>query len=629
MDPSTLPRVLLVSMPFAALERPSLGLSLLKAELTGEGISCDVRYLAPALAEFTGLDEYLWIQGELPYTAFAGDWTFAASLYGADPRVDAGYVDRILRRAWQLDDAAVARILRIRAYCEAFLDHCERSLPWGRYDVVGFTSTFEQNIPSLALARRVKAAFPEVRIAFGGANWEGEMGQALHRGFDFVDVVCSGEADRSFPAVLRAMAAGRDPDDVAGVVFRRGGESVATGPPDMIRDLDELPMPDYDDYFRDHEASPAASATTPLVLLETSRGCWWGAKQHCTFCGLNGASMTFRSKSADRVVGEIRHLSERYHAQGMSVVDNILDMRYFQTLLPQMEREEVPANLFFEVKANLTHSQVRQLWASGIHHIQPGIESFSDHVLRLMRKGTTALQNVQLLKWCREFGIQPEWNLLYGFPGEDPEDYGRMRSLLENLVHLDPPTAYGPIRLDRFSPYHEDSAGFGMTNVRPLDPYPFLYPFASAQQLMEIAYYFEFDYADDRDPMTYVRPVLEMVQGWMNTGPRGGLWATPEEDRLRLVVERDGRQGAVTLEGWQARLYSTLDRLHTLPALIESDAGSEVAAEDVRTFLRWGVHNRLVLENGGRFLGLAVHRPARTALDGAASVPEPAVVRAS
>jgi ribosomal peptide maturation radical SAM protein 1 len=604
-------RVLLVSMPFAALERPSLGLSLLKPEVQRAGFECDVRYLAPVLAEFVGLEEYLWIHGQLPYTAFAGDWAFTSALYGPRPEVDAEYLDYVLRRTWQLDDQAVARVLRVRAYCEPFLDYCVQSIPWADYDVVGFTSTFEQNIASLALAKRVKAAFPNVLICFGGANWEDEMGRELHSQFAFVDYVCSGEADESFPALLSAIASGEPPGSVPGIVYRRDGRTVSTGPMPLKRDLDELPIADFDDYFVDHDNSPTASEITPVLLLETSRGCWWGAKNHCTFCGLNGLGMAFRSKSADRVLDEIHLLRDRYGAVGFSVVDNILDMRYFRTLLPRMEEEEMRASLFYEVKANLSHAQVRQLWASGIHHIQPGIESFSDHVLHLMNKGTTALQNIQLLKWCEEFGIVAEWNLLYGFPGEDPADYAHMLQILPSIAHLNPPTATGPIRLDRFSPYHDDPASYGMTNVRPLEPYPYLYPFAG-DSLMRAAYYFSFDYADKRDPMEYARPVIAYVEEWRQSGRRGAIWQVDRDEGMQLVVERQGHVSSVELSGWQAAIYSAADRVRSESALLGIAAGHDVAADATRRFLTWGVDSGLMLEDAGRYLSLAVHRPART-----------------
>jgi ribosomal peptide maturation radical SAM protein 1 len=598
-------------MPFASLERPALGLSLLQGQLRRRGLVCDVRYLGYAFAEFVGFQEYQWIHGELPYTAFAGDWSFTPSLYGRRPRTDVEYVTKVLGGTWQMDRATVERILGIRAYCEHFLVHCMASIPWSDYDVVGFTSTFEQNIPSLALARRVKEAFPDKIVMFGGANWEDEMGQTLHRRFPFVDFVCSGEADESFPALLECIRADGDPAVIPGVVFRRGGRTVATGPPALIQDMDSLPFPDYEDFIRDLQGCAAAADVTPMLLIETSRGCWWGAKQHCTFCGLNGGSMAFRSKTGERVLDEIHHLRERYGAESLSVVDNILDMRYFKTLFPMIVDEGLHLNLFYEVKANLTHEQIRQLAEAGVRNIQPGVESLSDNVLRLMRKGTTALQNVQLLKWCRELGVKPEWNLLYGFPGEDPEDYRQMVPLIDDIDFLESPGACGPVRLDRFSPYHADPAGLGMTNIRPLQPYPYLYPF-EIEDLMRTAYYFEFDYQDGRDPMAYAAPVVERANRWAENGQRGGLWVLPREDGSVAVVDsRPGRRGGFRLEGWRASVYLACDRVRTARRLKEV-AGQGVTRDELDRFLEWCVARVVMANVGDRYLSLAVHRPPRT-----------------
>jgi ribosomal peptide maturation radical SAM protein 1 len=598
-------------MPFASLERPALGLSLLQAQLRRRGFHCDVRYLGYGFADFIGLEDYQWIHGELPYTAFAGDWSFTPSLYGRRPDADAGYITEVLGKTWHLDRGDLDRILRIRAYCEHFLEHCMASIPWSDYEVVGFTSTFEQNIASLALARRVKEAHPEILITFGGANWEDEMGQTLHRQFPFVDFVCSGEADESFPALLECIRIGGDPARIPGVVFRRRGRTVATGPPVMIQDLDSLPFPDYDDFIEDLQGCAAAADVTPVLLIETSRGCWWGAKQHCTFCGLNGGSMAFRSKTAERALEEIHHLRERYGADSLSVVDNILDMRYFKTLFPMIVDEGLRLNLFYEVKANLTHEQIRQLAEAGVRHIQPGVESLSDHVLRLMRKGTTALQNVQLLKWCREFGVKPEWNLLYGFPREDPEDYRGMLPLMEAIDFLEPPGACGPVRLDRFSPYHSDPAGLGMANVRPQAPYRYLYPFEH-EDLMRTAYYFDFEFEDGRDPIGYAGPVIDRARRWADEGQRGGLWVLPRGDGSAAVVDsRPGRPRGFRLDGWRAAVYLSCDRVHTARRLQEV-AGDDVPPDELAGFLEWCVARGLMANVGDRYLSLAVHRPART-----------------
>lgn len=115
-------RVLLVSMPWHALDRPSLGLSLLRAALERDGHRCEVRYLGFDFADSIGVEDYLWVHGELPYTAFAGDWLFTEALYGARPEVDAAYVENVLRRQWRRTAADVQRLLRIRSRIEPFLD---------------------------------------------------------------------------------------------------------------------------------------------------------------------------------------------------------------------------------------------------------------------------------------------------------------------------------------------------------------------------------------------------------------------------------------------------------------------------------------------------------------------------
>jgi ribosomal peptide maturation radical SAM protein 1 len=600
-------------MPYGALERPALGISLLKSNLNERGVPCDVEYLTFAFAEFIGVGEYQWIQGELPHVAFAGDWTFAAAL-GEREGAAQEYVDTVLREQWQLDRSSIVRLTRIRAYAEHFLRHCLTAVPWERYDVVGFTSTFEQNVASLALAGRLKALRPETVVVFGGANWEGEMGIALHERLPFVDYVCSGEADESFPQLLARIGEGRDPDDVPGVVFRRGARTLSTGPAPLVRDLDRLPPPDFDDYVEALESSPAAISVTPLMLLETSRGCWWGAKRHCTFCGLNGGAMTYRSKTAELALAELRRLRDRYGATVVSVVDNILDMRYFKTLLPRIADENLELELFYEVKANLTREHVRLLAAAGVRNIQPGIESLSDDVLALMRKGTTALQNVQLLKWCREYGIRPDWNLLYGFPGEDPRDYAQMIPLIQSIRFLEPPGAHGSIRLDRFSPYHSDPRSFGMLRVRALPAYHYLYPFDDAA-LARVAYYFDFDYADGRKPLAYVQPVLDVVDDWRRTGPDGGFWAIGgPDDSLALVREEGGTLHEVTrLESWQATVYNACDEVQSPARLARQPELAHVPYDALLEFLRWCIDEGLMLERDGRALALAVHSPARAA----------------
>ncbi|HEX8129814.1 MAG TPA: RiPP maturation radical SAM C-methyltransferase [Pyrinomonadaceae bacterium] len=614
-------KILLISMPFGALERPALGLSMLKARLAEEGFACDVRYLNFTFAEFVGADIYQWMCYELPYTAFAGDWAFTAALYGDRPDAEHAYVQEILRDTWRLSEEDIRRVLYVRSLVGTFIEHCMAAVDWQDYRIVGFTSTFEQNIASLAMAKHVKAAHPRLSIAFGGANWEDCMGLELHRQFPFVDYVCSGEAEQSFPALVRRVLdgepMGREP--IPGVVWRDArGRSISGGPPRMVREMDELPYPDFTDYFHDLQQSSASLSVVPTLLFETSRGCWWGAKQHCTFCGLNGGSMSFRSKSPRRALDELEHLVNRWQSDHVEAVDNILDMKYFDDMLPALARSGRALSLFYEVKANLSRDQVRVLAEAGVKRIQPGIESLSDHVLQLMRKGTTGLRNVQLLKWAQEYGITVEWNILYGFPGETAEDYRRVLEMLPALRFLRPPCATGPIRLDRFSPYHKDPAEFGLTNVRPLNTYRHLYPF-NAESLGRIAYYFEFDYEAGVDPAGRAAEVVAYAEEWRRNPEHGTLRAVTGSDGE--IVLFDTRSGAslpeLKLVGLERAAYEYCDQVHARANIIAHLRRTfpDVAFDEhaVQAFLDSLVANRLMVTDGENYLSLALRPAAPTA----------------
>ena len=124
-----------------------------------------------------------------------------------------------------------------------------------------------------------------------------------------------------------------------GLVGKDAAHEVSFAP--VVEELDNLPIPDYSDYFEQLAVSPIEAEISPSVLIETSRGCWWGAKHHCTFCGLNGDTMGFRSKSPRRVIDELVYLRQRYGVTKVDSVDNILDLRYTTEVFPELKRTQL------------------------------------------------------------------------------------------------------------------------------------------------------------------------------------------------------------------------------------------------------------------------------------------------
>lgn len=600
-------RVLLVNMPWISLGRPAIGVSLLKASLQAEGHECRVAYGNLLLAGRVGREDYELVCEGLSAAFFAGDWLFAQHLFG--PQLDLDTYVATLHH--YLDgDQRLARVLRLRAEVGPFLEACLERFGVAGYDLVGFSTTFEQNLASLALARLIKQRHPDKTVVFGGANCEGVMGRELHRSFPWIDYVVSGEADQAFPELVRCLARGQRAPIVPGVVGRGG----AAPPALPIADLDALPVPDYDDYFEALGQLPFAAELRPALLIESARGCWWGARSHCTFCGLNGATMAFRSKSAPRVLAELEGQQRRYGVNRFLAVDNILPYDYFKTLLPALKERRLGVSLFYEVKSNLKREQVALLRDAGVLALQPGVESLSTPVLKLMRKGVSGLQNVQLLKLCREYGIEIAWNLLYGFPGERPEHYDEMAATLEAVYHLKPPGTAAVIRLDRFSPNFDHAAEFGLADVRPFALYQHLYPLPP-ERVANLAYFFEYRHADGQRPESYLSGTLERLAVWKANAGGDLLMHANGEPHLALVDTRPGREPRrYHLAGLERELYELCGEVRGRGALLahlHERLGRQADVEaGLDAFLEQMVREKLMLREGDQFLSLAV--PAGT-----------------
>lgn len=488
--------VALVVMPFAASDRPSLAAGLLKALLAERGISCECKYFNLTFSSLLGRERYEEMAGLFSAGALAGEWVFSQAYFGAAFSSWESYRREVLEHPlWGIPEKSWDLIQDAKRLAPVFLRIVYESCDWSDFDLVGFTSTFEQTMPSMCLARMIRQGHPQVKIAAGGANFEGSMGRVYLDLFQEIDFLAAGEADVSFPLLCENLAQGVS-SVPEGILHRREGDDGRTssnvsnnvGPVP----LDSLPVPDYDDFFSALARTFPASRKA-VVPLEASRGCWWGEKRHCTFCGLNGETMAFRRKDWRRVAWEAALLEERYRPDLLLFTDNILAMDYFRTLLPHWAEEPGQAPKFFEVKANLKREKVELLRRAGVVSIQPGIESLADRTLELMDKGVSAAQNVALLRWCQEIGVTAEWNLLFGFPGEDLDDFARIFDTLQKLTHLRGPAACAPIRMDRFSPNFTKWREKGFSSIRPMPAYRHVYPLGE-EELREAAYFFDYEH---------------------------------------------------------------------------------------------------------------------------------------
>jgi ribosomal peptide maturation radical SAM protein 1 len=612
--------VSLVVMPFGSVKRPSLGVSLLKSRLSLDGFSTTIYYFNLKLAERIGIDVYNRLAETSLDSPLIGELVFSDYVFDSF-RWNRQNLRSVLKRIFNLKnrrfqdyEKVLDEIIKVREMLPDFLDDCISNILTDRPSILGLTSTFEQNCASLAIARLIKEQDSSIRVIFGGANCEGKMGLTLLRCIPWADFVCSGEGDIAFIDFVNNFLGGNSRSRVNGILTR-GANELETMLTNPVMNMDGLPFPDFDDFFNAFRQSRLVDLLEPELMMETSRGCWWGEKFQCTFCGLNGSTMKFRSKSSDRVLAELKHLSSRYGIKKFQVVDNILDLKYYQSFIPRIDSEELGIELFYEIKSNVSKNQLKLLKNSGVLTIQPGIESFSDTILRIMKKGVTGLMNIQLLKWCKEIGIATNWNFLWGFPNEPIEDYGRMAMLVPKLVHLCPPAGFGRIVLDRFSPYFLEPAKYGISNVRPWVTYKYLYPF-NDEDLSDIAYHFDFDYEDGRDPSDYTGDLENQLLLWKDQWVGDVFNSKPTLDMIEtgnIILIKDSRpcrlQDFHILAEEEAAIYKACDSVHSIPALIQkiTEKSRCISEETVRNVLTNLVdRNLMVKDDDDHYLSLSV-----------------------
>jgi len=585
--------VCLVSMPYAAVERPSIAVGLLTAELRGAGIDVEARYACIDFAARIELRTYDAVLNA--HTAlFIGEWTFAAAAFPEMGAIDGDYL-----RACAEKLEADLDLPALRAEAARFTNELADEIVAKRPRIVGCSSTFQQQTASLALLRAVRERAPEIITMIGGTNCEAAMGMATRRNFPWVDFVVSGEADELIvPFVRSLLEHGRDvvppPGVIDGAIAARAG---ADAPRASVWSVDAIPTPDYDDYFRDLEHSALRDAVVPAVVVETSRGCWWGAKSHCTFCGLNGGNMTYRAKSADRAVEEFHRLFARYGVPRFTVVDNIMDMQYHQSVLPRLAGHGY--DIFYETKANLRRHHMEGFADAGVRAIQPGMESFHDEILRLLAKGNKAWMNVQLLKWANELGMDLSWVFLIDVPLQQDEWYFEMLGWLPLLTHLTPPAYATPIQFVRFSPYYRDAARYGF-DLMPEERYSQVYPLPETE-LMDLANYFV-DRRGTPEPGLGQQLLVAWLGVWRDLHRAAGSRPVLEmrhagDGELEIIDTRSCRTAERhRLEGRAARIYLSCD---------EATARSQFPPDDEETIARL-LDDKLLLDLNGRLLALAV-----------------------
>ena len=541
--------ILLIVPPFATAKHSVLGVHLLQALARQQGFQTDILYLNALLAAIMGIERF----EKISISPFETLWRmeherlFARSAYGLPPLGHAA--EECLNETASLYGSADDRppvfygappldlneLLQFEALCTEFVAEAVEAIAARRYAIVGCTARTGQTNCSVALLNGIKRRQPGVITMIGGTHCKGRLAQGIASLSRSIDYVFSGESETAFSEFLRQYAAGTLPE-----------ERVIPGTP--LPDLDALPLPDYADFFEQTTRFLGEEALRETAAsYETSRGCWWGAREGCHFCGEHEPA---RQKSPRIVLQDLEQMRQNPRISGVYMCDIAMPLSYHREVVPNFDNRPGELQIHYQAKANLSLRDLINLKQANIAQFTIGIEALSSGLLTAMHKGTASRDNLQLLRYGRSLGLHLSWLLLWGFPGDTRADYQETLDLLPLIRHFQPPLALLHLILTRFSRYVEQPQEFGVSSLRPWRVYHAIYP--EWADMENVAYWFvgEYPCCAHEHPQLIER-IAEEVARWNAEWERAYLVMIPFDAGYMIFDRRNAseiRQFAVEPE---------------------------------------------------------------------------------
>jgi radical SAM superfamily enzyme YgiQ (UPF0313 family) len=315
-------------------------------------------------------------------------------------------------------------------------------------DHVGISATTISIHNAGRIASRLKALVPGAVVTVGGPHVsalpEGTLAQ--FPGFDYGVV---GEGERSYPALLDRLAAGANPRDVPGLVWREDGVVRANPRAPYLEgdDLDRLPEPAWDlvpDFPLRFQPNVFNYRATPVASVITSRGCPFS----CTFCDRSTSGRRGRFHGLEYVVAMCRRL-EGLGVKHVLFYDDLftVNRRRVVELCERFLAEGFRFTWSCNSHPNLLDAEhLRLMRRAGCWQIAYGIESGSQRVLDVVKHEVRIPRMLETLRETRAAGIRTKGLLMMGHPTEGED------SLAETVEFLRA-APLDLVQITKFTPY--------------------------------------------------------------------------------------------------------------------------------------------------------------------------------
>lgn len=265
------------------------------------------------------------------------------------------------------------------------------------------------------------------------------------------DYAVLGEGEETICELITSLKNGQDVSSVKGIIYKQGDRYVITPERPLIRNLDEIPFPNYEgmgveEYFtilNDYEDSThfdyGGVESTRVLPILFGRSCPY----QCKFC-FHTIGNKYRCRSLDNFFQELDYLVKTYQITGIIIVDEFFGINQNAIVEFCNRIKKYDLRWFAEIRIDILNDDIlKMLKEAGCINLLIGIESICDTVLTDMQKHITSTQLENALKCIYRNAVRISGNFIFITPEETQETFYRTfdwwnhhRKYMIELLHL-------------------------------------------------------------------------------------------------------------------------------------------------------------------------------------------------
>ncbi|TFG22997.1 MAG: B12-binding domain-containing radical SAM protein [Promethearchaeota archaeon] len=313
---------------------------------------------------------------------------------------DIEFKSKLITRVFKYDDKILQKIKRFSPDLIAF-SSMTNMFPWIRH-----------------LTKLIKQSF-EIPIIVGGIHPTIAPEETIN--YDYIDMICRGEGEFAMLDLIDSLDSRREQYEIKNIWFKKDHKIIKNPLRPLLNDLDSLPLPDKDLFFK-------YGAFSIRYYIMTSRGCPY----NCSYCHNHQLREIYandkpyvRFRSVDNVINELKWALERYKFKKVYFYDDVfgMNLKWLQDFSQKYKKEINKPYKCLLYPQNITKEKLSLLKNSKCKEIDIGLESGNQRVRKdILNRNISDKEMLKSFSLLKESGIQFSTLNIIGVPTETLDD---------------------------------------------------------------------------------------------------------------------------------------------------------------------------------------------------------------